>query len=341
MWDQMLAALKKVEAKTGKKFGDPANPLLVSCRSGAKFSMPGMMDTVLNIGLTDKTAEGMVKLTGNPRFVYDSYRRLVEMFGSVVLGIPDEAFEEPLKEYKEKKGYKLDTDMTAEDWKAITETFKAVVKQRERLRFPAGPVRTARAGDRGRLQILERQARRRLPPRRPASPTTWARPSTSSRWSSATWATTRAPAWPSPATRSTGEKKMYGDYLLNAQGEDVVAGIRNTEKIENLAKDHARGLSAVHATSATSWKSIIKEMQDVEFTIERGKLWMLQTRNGKRTAKAAVKIAVDMANEGLITKEEAVLRVTPEQVDTLLHPQFDEKAKDKPPRKKVGSTPKA
>jgi pyruvate,orthophosphate dikinase len=161
MWDQELEALKTVEHQTGKKFGDASNPLLVSCRSGAKFSMPGMMDTVLNIGLTDVTAEGLVKLTNNPRFVYDSYRRLVEMFGTVVLGIADEAFEKPLADYKQKKGYKLDTEMKAEDWKAITDTFKAVVKKEKGFDLPEG---TAQAGYRSSVQVVERQTGGRLPP---------------------------------------------------------------------------------------------------------------------------------------------------------------------------------
>ena len=327
MWDEMLAALKRVEAAAGRKFGDPADPLLVSCRSGAKFSMPGMMDTVLNIGLTDSTAAGLVKLTNNPRFVYDSYRRLVEMFGSVVLDIPDEAFEEPMKEYKEKKGYKLDTEMTAEDWKALTETFKAAVKKAKGFDFPQDPFRQLelateavfKSWNGDRAVVYRRQTG--IPDDLGTAVNIVTMVFGNMGEDSGTGvAFTRDP--------STGESRMYGDYLLNAQGEDVVAGIRNTKKIADLAKD----MPAVYAQFMDITAKLEKhyrEMQDVEFTIERGKLWMLQTRNGKRTAKAAVKIAVDMANDGLISREEAVLRVTPEQVDTLLHPQFDEKAKDK------------
>ena len=325
MWAQELAALQEVEKRTGKKFGDPDNPLLVSCRSGAKFSMPGMMDTVLNIGLTDKTAEGMIQLTGNPRFVYDSYRRLVEMFGTVVLGIADEAFEEPLKEYKKKKGYKLDTEMTAEDWKAMAGTFKGVIKKEKGFDFPQDPVKQLEHATEavfnswnGKRAIDYRRATK-IPDDLGTAVNIVTMVFGNMGDDSGTGvAFTRNP--------STGERKMYGDYLLNAQGEDVVAGIRNTDPIENMVKRMPEVYHQFMDITAKLEKHY-KEMQDVEFTIERGRLWMLQTRNGKRTAKAAVKIAVDMANEGLIGKDEAVLRVTPENVDTLLHPQFDEKAK--------------
>ncbi len=327
MWEQELEALKQIEAQTGKKFGDPSNPLLVSCRSGAKFSMPGMMDTVLNLGLTDATAKGMVKLTGDERFVYDAYRRLVEMFGTVVINIPDEAFEEPLKEYKAKKGYKADTDMTAEDWKAITETFKSVFKKETGIDFPQDPLEQLRRATEavfkswnGKRAIDYRRATD-IPDDLGTAVSIVTMVFGNMGWNSGTGvAFTRDPA--------TGEKKMYGDYLLNAQGEDVVAGIRNTAKIENLVKELPEAYHQFMAIT-NRLEQHYKEMQDVEFTIERGKLWMLQTRNGKRTAKAAVKIAVDMVNEGVISKEEAVLRVTPDQVDTLLHPQFDPKAMDK------------
>ena len=321
MWDQELEALKDVEKKTGKKFGDPNNPLLVSCRSGAKFSMPGMMDTVLNIGLTDITAEGMVKLTGNPRFVYDSYRRLVEMFGTVVLGIADEAFEQPLHDYKAKKGYKLDTEMTAEDWKAITAAFQAVVKKEQGFDFPQDPLKQLELATEavfkswnGKRAVDYRRATN-IPDDLGTAVNIQTMVFGNMGNDSGTGvAFTRNP--------STGDKKMMGDYLLNAQGEDVVAGIRNAEQIEHMVKD----MPAVYKQFMEITGKLEKhyrEMQDVEFTIERGKLWMLQTRNGKRTAQAAVKISVDLANEGVISKEEALLRVKPEDVDTLLHPQFN------------------
>jgi pyruvate,orthophosphate dikinase len=320
MWEQELEALKKVERQSGKKFGDPNNPLLVSCRSGAKFSMPGMMDTVLNIGLTDKTAEGMVKLTNNPRFVYDSYRRLVEMFGTVVLNIRDEAFEEPLAEYKQKKGYKLDTEMTAEDWKAITATFKAVVKKENGFDFPQDPYKQLELATEavfkswnGKRAVDYRRATNIPDDLGTAVNIVTMVFGNMGEDSGTGVAFTRDP--------STGERKMFGEYLLNAQGEDVVAGIRNADKIEHLNSKMPEAYRQFMQITDKLEKHY-RDIQDVEFTIEHGKLWMLQTRNGKRTANAAVKIALDMVNEGLISKEEAVSRVTPEQVDTLLHPQF-------------------
>ena len=326
MWDQELEALKKVEKQTGKKFGDANNPLLVSCRSGAKFSMPGMMDTVLNLGLTDVTAQGMVKLTDNPRFVYDSYRRLVEMFGTVVLGIPDEAFEKHLAQYKLEKGYKLDTEMTADDWKAITETFKQVVKKEKGFDFPQDPQEQLKLATEavfkswnGKRAVDYRRATN-IPDDLGTAVNIVTMVFGNMGDDSGTGvAFTRDP--------STGEKKMFGEYLLNAQGEDVVAGIRNAEQIAHLRTSLPQAYQQFMEIT-DKLEQHYREMQDVEFTIERGKLWMLQTRNGKRTAMAAVKIAVDMANEGLISKEEAVQRVTPEQVDTLLHPQYDPKARE-------------
>ena len=325
LWDQELKALKAVEKQTGKKFGDPKNPLLVSCRSGAKFSMPGMMDTVLNIGLTDMTAEGMVKLTGNARFVYDSYRRLVEMFGSVVLGIPDESFEQPLHEYKHKKNYKLDTEMTAEDWKQMVEAFKTVIRKEKGFDFPQDPFRQLELATEavfkswnGKRAIDYRNATGISHTLGTAVNIQTMAFGNMGDDSATGVAFTRNP--------STGDKKMMGEFLFNAQGEDVVAGIRNTSSIETL-KDRMPKAYDEFMKIAARLEKHYKDMQDVEFTIERGKLWMLQTRNGKRTAQATVKMAVDMALEGLITKDEAVERVTPENVDTLLHPQFDNEAK--------------
>jgi pyruvate,orthophosphate dikinase len=332
MWEQELEALKKVERQTGKRFGDANNPLLVSCRSGAKFSMPGMMDTVLNLGLTDVTAQGMVKLTGNQRFVFDSYRRLVEMFGTVVLGISDEAFEKPLAEYKRKKGYKLDTEMTADDWKAITDHFKHVVKQEKGFDFPQDPLEQLKLATeavfkswKGKRAVDYRHATN-IPDDLGTAVNIVTMVFGNMGDDSGTGvAFTRDP--------STGEKKMFGEYLLNAQGEDVVAGIRNAEQIAHLQTSLPEAYQQF-MNITDKLEQHYREMQDVEFTIERGKLWMLQTRNGKRTAMAAVKIAVDMANEGLISKEEAIQRVTPEQVDTLLHPQYDPKAREE--AKKAG-----
>ncbi len=325
LWDQELKALKQVETKTGKKFGDPKNPLLVSCRSGAKFSMPGMMDTVLNLGLTDVTAAGMVKLTGNARFVYDSYRRLVEMFGSVVLGIPDEAFEHPLQEYKHKKDYKLDTEMDADDWKQMVEAFKAVIRKEKGFDFPQDPYKQLELATEavfkswnGKRAIDYRNATGISHDLGTAVNIQTMAFGNMGDDSATGVAFTRNP--------STGDKKMMGEYLFNAQGEDVVAGIRNALPIDTLIERMPKAYNEFMKIAARLEKHY-KDMQDVEFTIERGKLWMLQTRNGKRTAQATVKLAVDMANEGLITKDEAVERVTPENVDTLLHPQFDNEAK--------------
>jgi pyruvate,orthophosphate dikinase len=324
-WDQQLAAMKEVEKKTGKKFGDSENPLLVSCRSGAKFSMPGMMNTILNIGLNDVSAEGMSRLTNNPRFVYDSYRRLVEMFGTVVMDIADEAFEHPMAEYKAKKGYKLDTEMTADDWKALVGTFKEVFKKETGMDFPQDAYKQLELATEavfkswnGKRAVDYRRATNISDDLGTAVNIVTMVFGNMGDDSGTGVAFTRNP--------STGEKKMMGDYLLNAQGEDVVAGIRNADPIANMQKTMPEAY-AQFMDITDKLERHYKEMQDVEFTIERGKLWMLQTRNGKRTAKAAVKIAVDMAEEGLISKEEAVLRVSPDNVDALLHPQFEDKAK--------------
>jgi len=332
MWDQVLAAMKVIEDATGKAFGDPKNPLLVSCRSGAKFSMPGMMDTVLNIGLNDETAKGMEELTGNPRFVADAYRRLVQMFGSVVLGVEDEAFEEVLDEFKAKKGVKLDTELTAEDLAKLTEEFKAVVKRETGMDFPQDPYKQLEYAIRAVFnswnskRAIDYRRREHIPDTLGTAVNIVTMVFGNMGDDSGTGvAFTRDP--------QTGEKVMFGEYLLNAQGEDVVAGIRNTTKIENLKNDIPEAYETFMEI-AQKLEKHFRDMQDVEFTIERGKLWMLQTRTGKRSAKAAIKIAYDMVNEGMITKEEAIMRVTPEQVDMMLHPQFSQEAKDKAVREK-------
>jgi pyruvate, orthophosphate dikinase len=325
LWEQELAAMKKVEEKTGKQFGDSQNPLLVSCRSGAKFSMPGMMDTVLNIGLNDQTAASMAELTGDARFVYDAYRRLVQMFGSVVLGIPDEPFEDEIDELKKAKGITSDTDLTAEDWKQLTDKFKEIVRENKGFDFPQDPYEQLRLATEavfkswnGKRAVDYRNAAN-IPHNLGTAVNIQTMVFGNMGWDSGTGVTfTRDPA--------NGEKKLYGDYLMNAQGEDVVAGIRNTKKIQDLEKDLPESYQEFLAI-CEKLEQHYREMQDVEFTIESRKLWMLQTRDGKRTAKAAVKIAVDMANEGLISRKEAVMRVKPSDVDTLLHPRFDMEAK--------------
>jgi len=320
MWDQCLEALKEVEKAADKKFGDPKNPLLVSCRSGAKMSMPGMMDTVLNIGLNDETAKGMVKITENERFVYDAYRRLIAMFGSVVLGIKDEAFEEVLEEVKVEKKAEADTDLSAEDLKDLVEKFKVVVKKEKGFDFPQDPVEQMRLATEAVFsswnvkRAIDYRKAADIPDDLGTAVNIVTMVFGNAGWDSGTGvAFTRNP--------STGDEKMFGEYLLNAQGEDVVAGIRNTDPIEKM-KDKLPEAYDQFMDITAKLENHYKEMQDVEFTIENRRLWMLQNRNGRRTARAAVKIAVDMANEGLISKEEAVSRVTPSQVDTLLHPQF-------------------
>src|SRR5574341_1053772 len=291
LWDQVLAAMKSIEKRTGKKFGDPKNPLLVSCRSGAKFSMPGMMNTILNIGLNDEVVEGMIKLTDNPRFVWDLYRRLIEMFGTTVFNLEDEVFEHPMAEYKASKCYKVDTEMTAEDWQALVSTFKEVFKKHVGFDFPQDVYKQLEFATKAVFESWN--GKRAVDYRRATGISDDLGTAVNivtmvfgnMGFDSGTGvAFTRDP--------STGEKKMLGDYLLNAQGEDVVAGIRNPEPLDNL-KNHRPEAYAQFMDITSRLEEHYKEMQDVEFTIERGKLWMLQTRNGKRTAKAAVKIAVD------------------------------------------------
>ena len=326
MWEQAMAGLKAIEKATGKTFGDPQKPLLVSCRSGAKFSMPGMMDTVLNIGLNDETAKGMVELTGDETFVYNSYRRLVQMFGSVVLNIPDQEFEHAIEVQKKKKGIADDTELEALDWKALTRKFQAIIREHKGFDFPQDPIEHLKLATEavfgswnGKPAIAYRN-REKIPHDLGTAVNIVTMVFGNMGWTSGTGvAFTRNPA--------DGEKELYGDYLMNAQGEDVVAGIRNTKPIAAMA-DELPEVYAQFVDIVERLEKHYREMQDVEFTIERGKLWMLQTRNGKRTAKAAIKIAVDFVGEGLISEEEAVARVTPDNVDTLLHPQYDPQAKE-------------
>ncbi len=325
MWEQEVEGMKAIEKQTGKKFGDPKNPLLVSCRSGAKFSMPGMMDTVLNIGLTDSVVEGMVKLTGDERFVYDSYRRLVQMFGSVVMNIDDEPFEEVLTAARKKAGVKNDSDMNAAQWKEVVKEFKVIFKKETGQEFPQDPMKQVSLATEavfkswnGKRAIDYRNAAKIAHDLGTAVNIVTMVFGNMGNTSATGVAMTR--------NGNSGEPKIEGDYLINAQGEDVVAGIRQTIPIENLKNE----MPAAYAQFEQICKTLethYRDMQDVEFTIEQGKLWMLQTRDGKRTAQAAVRIAAEMVEEGLITKEQAVLRVSPEQVDFFLHPQFETKAK--------------
>jgi pyruvate,orthophosphate dikinase len=321
MWNQVIKALDATETQAGKRFGDPRNPLLVSCRSGAKFSMPGMMDTVLNIGLNDETAGGMIKLTSDPRFVYDAYRRLVQMFGSVVMGVPDEPFEEVLTKYRAKRGVATDSELTAEDFKTITGEFKQIVRRRAHRPFPTDPMEQLSLA----IEAVFRSwnGKRAVDYRNAAGiPHDLGTGVSIVTMVFGNMGDDSATGVAMTRSATNGEQEIEGDYLTNAQGEDVVAGIRLTKPIEQLSEEMPKAYR-VFARVAHRLEKHYRNMQDVEFTIERGKLWMLQTRDGKRTAQAEVRIAVDMAQEGLITKKEAVLRVKPEQIDFYLHPQFD------------------
>lgn len=324
MWEQEKDALEKVERETGKKFGDTKNPLLVSCRSGAKFSMPGMMDTVLNIGLNDKTAKAMAKLTGDERFVYDAYRRLVQMFGSVVMDMPGEVFEEVLTKARDKAGVETDTELKAGDWKAVTDEFKSIFKRHTNKDFPIDPYEQLKMATEAVFKSWN--GKRAIDYRNAAK--------ISHNLGTAVNIQTMvfgnmgddcATGVALTRNGTTGENQIEGDYLINAQGEDVVAGIRLTEDLRKLKEEMPSIYDEFEQISHRLEKHY-RDMQDVEFTVEKGKLWMLQTRDGKRTAQSAVRIAIEMAEDGLITREEAVMRVTPEQVDFFLHPQFDRKA---------------
>jgi pyruvate,orthophosphate dikinase len=321
LWEEELAALRALERTTGKRFGDAGNPLLVSCRSGAKFSMPGMMDTVLNIGMNDVVAEGMAKLSGDPRFAYDSYRRLVQMFGSVVMGIADEPFEEVLTAARRRAGVESDSDLGAEDWRRVTAEFMHIFAEQTQRPFPQDPLEQIRLATEavfkswnGKRAVDYRNAAKIAHDLGTAVNICTMVFGNLGQDSATGVAMTRSGA--------SGENQIEGDYLTNAQGEDVVAGIRRTKPIEDLAREMPAAYREFEAI-AGKLERHYREMQDVEFTIERGKLWMLQTRGAKRTAQAAVRIAVDMADEGLISRQEAVGRVTPDQVDFFLHPQFD------------------
>ena len=324
MWQQELDALKEVEAATGKKLGDAKNPLLVSCRSGGKFSMPGMMDTVLNIGLNEQTAEGMIALTGDERFVWDAYRRLVQMFGSVVMGMPGEVFEEVITAAREKAGVQSDSELSARDWKSVTNEFNKIYERHTQNAFPADPIEQLKLATEAVFKSWN--GKRAIDYRNAAGISHDLGTAVNIQTMVfGNMGSDSATGVAMTRNASTGENKIEGDYLMNAQGEDVVAGIRLTEDIQKL-KNELPDAYAKFEQICQKLEKHYRDMQDVEFTVEKNKLWMLQTRDGKRTAQAAVRIAVDMAKEGLISREEAVLRVTPEQIDFFLHPQFDPEA---------------
>jgi len=324
MWEQVFEALKDIEAQTGKTFGDPSNPLLVSVRSGAKFSMPGMMDTVLNLGLNRETLEGLAKLTNNPRFAADAYRRFVQLFGKIVLGVEGERFEHVMDRYKG-HGQRQDTDLTAEELLAIADEFKAIIKQDVGVDFPEDPEEQLREAVMAVFRSWNgRRARdyrriNKISDSLGTAVNVQAMVFGNMGNDSATGvAFTRNPA--------TGEAEIFGEYLVNAQGEDVVAGIRTPQPISKLKEEMPEVYEQFHQI-AKQLEHHYKDVQDVEFTIERGKLWMLQTRAGKRTGAAAVKIAVDMCHEGVIDKATAVQRVDPAALDQLLHPTIDPEAR--------------
>jgi len=321
LWEQVLDAMQTVESTTGKTFGGADHPLLVSCRSGAKFSMPGMMDTVLNIGLNDQTAEAMINHTGDPRFVFDSYRRLIQMFGSVVMGIPDDIFEKKIKEAKKRAGVKEDSELNGENWRDVKETFKSIYRKATSLNFPQDPYEQLRMAVEAVFKSWN--GKRAIDYRNAANiPHDLGTAVNIVMMVFGNLGTDSATGVAMTRNGSTGDKKIEGDYLVNAQGEDVVAGTRTTNDISLMKKEMPAAYKEIKEISQ-KLENHYRDMQDIEFTIERGKLWMLQTRDGKRTATAAVRIAVDLVDEGIITKEEAVMRVSPDQIDFFLHPQFD------------------
>ncbi|MGB5809123.1 MAG: pyruvate, phosphate dikinase [Polyangiales bacterium] len=329
LWDQVLSAIADMEAQTGKGFGNASKPLLVSCRSGAKFSMPGMMDTVLDIGLNDEVTEGMIRLTNNPRFAYDSYRRLIQMFGTVVLQIRDEPFEDVLSRARERRGLKNDADLTSDDLQGIVGDFKEIVRRHARIEFPSD------AKDQLRMAIeavFDSWNNKRARDYRDAAKIPHDLGTAVSVVTMVYGNLGEGSATGVAMSRNatTGENVVEGDYLINAQGEDVVAGARPTQPIAELQQTFPEAFEEFRGI-ARRLETHYRDMQDMEFTIERGKLWILQTRNGKRTAQAAVRIAVELAEEGLITQEEAVLRVAPEQIEFFLHPQFSLAARSQTP----------
>ena len=324
MISQIEEALKKLEAIAGKTLGDNENPLLVSVRSGARASMPGMMDTVLNLGLNDISVEGLAKATANPRFAYDSYRRFIMMFADVVIGVSKSKFERKLDEYKEKVGAQYDTDLTAENLKEVVDIFKQIYLEDQGCDFPQDPKEQLfeavkavfRSWDNPRAFTYRRMN---------DIPYSWGTAVNVQMMVFGNMGDTSGTGVAFTRNAATGEKMIFGEYLINAQGEDVVAGVRTPKTIATLEQDMPE-VYVQFMEIANKLEQHYKDMQDMEFTIEKGKLYFLQTRNGKRTANAALKIAVDMVDEGLLTTDEALLRVEPKQLDQLLHPAFDQKA---------------
>jgi pyruvate,orthophosphate dikinase len=334
---EVAAGIAHIESVTEKRFGDAADPLLVSVRSGARVSMPGMMDTVLNLGINDATVQGLAAVSGDARFAWDSYRRFIQMYADVVLGLDHGAFEEALEIAKEDKGYFLDTDMEAEDWQGLVGKYLGLVEALWGKPFPQD-VNDQLWGAVGAVFGSWQSERAKVYRRINSIPGDWGTAVNVQAMVFGNMGNTSATGVAFTRDPATGERAYYGEYLINAQGEDVVAGIRTPQYLTTAAREraNARPLSMqesmpdVYGELANVFDLLeahYRDMQDIEFTVERGKLWMLQTRSGKRTAKAALKIAVDMAAEGLISKDEAVMRVDPSALDQLLHPTLDPDAK--------------
>ena len=323
--EQIFAALKKLEEMQGKKFGDNNDPLLVSVRSGARASMPGMMDTILNLGLNDVAVEGFAAKTGNPRFAYDSYRRFIQMYSDVVMEVPKSFFEKIIDELKVEKGVHFDTELTTEDLKELVKRFKAVYKENMKgEEFPQDPVEQLmgavkavfRSWDNPRAIVYRRMN---------DIPGDWGTAVNVQAMVFGNMGETSGTGVAFTRNPSTGEKGIYGEYLINAQGEDVVAGVRTPQPISKLAEDLPECYKEFMEI-ATKLENHYRDMQDMEFTIQEGKLYFLQTRNGKRTAPAAINIACDLVDEGMIDEKEAVLRIDAKSLDQLLHPTFDKES---------------
>ena len=336
---QVEAAFAHVARVTGKIFGDRENPLLVSVRSGGRASMPGMMDTVLNLGLNDETVEALANKSGDRRFAYDSYRRFITMYSDVVLGVDHHHFEEILDDHKDRNGYSLDTDLSADEWVKLVELYKQRVEQEYEAPFPQDPHQQL-WGAIGAVFSSWMNQRAMTYRRLHNIPESWGTAVNVQAMVFGNMGETSATGVAFTRNPSTGEKKLYGEFLINAQGEDVVAGIRTPQEITKIAREEAgsdkpsmeEAMQPVFAQLAQTCNALerhYRDMQDLEFTVEQGKLWMLQTRSGKRTAKAALRIAVELANEGLISQDEAVTKVDPASLDQLLHPTIDPHAERK------------
>ncbi|MBU2378407.1 MAG: pyruvate, phosphate dikinase [Alphaproteobacteria bacterium] len=334
--DQVAAGLKTVETIVGKTFGDAANPLLVSVRSGARASMPGMMDTVLNLGLNDETVEGLAKLSGDRRFAFDSYRRFITMYSNVVLGLSHDDFEEVLDDHKDRLGVTVDTDLSASDWEKVVTEYKAVVERELGRAFPQDPHEQL-WGAVAAVFDSWMNDRAKFYRRMHDIPESWGTAVNIQSMVFGNMGQTSATGVAFTRNPSTGEARLYGEFLINAQGEDVVAGIRTPQSLTKVGREEmgetAPSMEEAMPDVFAQFVDVVgklethyRDMQDIEFTVEQGRLWMLQTRNGKRTAKSALKIAVDLAAEGVITQEEAISRVEPSALDQLLHPTLDPNA---------------